>query len=322
MRRTALTSVAAAAAGSTSLTVVDVGTGWPAVATVHDGEGAIDIALHVGPVGLSQRDRDDVERRFQNPGSKRPVQSPGGLLPILLGVWQEAGQTVFVGLDGRSRLGRETRFSLFVPLQLLQAAASAGWAEQYSTSGEKLTAFLPPLLPEFVRTVQAGVEVDQRDVSNVVAAAGMLDGADPVAAERGRRTVSALVRDAIFSRDVRAAYDHQCAMCGLKFSLIVGAHIYPVAAPGSVDAVWNGLALCHHHHSLFDAHKIYVDPETAAIKLHPDLIAGREESDACRSLVDGTFAYLVMPLPAVQRPRQTMFEQRYAYFSQRYDWAD
>lgn len=321
VRRNVLAQDTAARVSGGALVIQRADTGWPSLARVTDASGRLDIALHVGPVGLSQRDRDNVERRFQNPGSNRPVLSPDGRLPVLLGVWENEGRTVFVGLDGTDRIGRPTRFSLFVPLSLLQAAATSGWEEQYSTSGERLTAFAPDLLPQFVRMLETGVDIEPSAVAAIVAASGMSEDADPAAVERGRRSVSTLVRDARFSRDVRAAYSGRCAMCGMRLSLVVGAHIHPVAAPGAPDTVWNGIALCQHHHTLFDAHKIYVDPVSRTIRLHPSLVAGRAESDANRVFVDGTFPTLAEPESRRDRPREGMFQSRYGFFGAQYDWA-
>jgi len=320
LRRSALVEVVASSAGSAVLHVRRAASGWPAEVDVLTENRVVPVALHVGPVGPSQRGRDAVERRFQNPGSGRPVIAPPGRLPILLGVWTEEGRTVFVALDGRSRVGRNTRFSLFVPLHLLRAAAASGWAEHFNTSDEKVIAFLPGLLPVYVQLLESRVEVDATDVSAIVAAAGMTDIEDP-AAERGRRTVSTLVRDAIFSRTVREAYGGQCAMCGLNYSLVVGAHIFPVAAPGAPDAAWNGVALCHNHHAIFDAHKLHVHPDTRAIAVHPELISGRSKSEACRDFVDRTFPILTAPASVAHQPRREMFVERYKFFSSKYEWA-
>jgi len=306
--------------GREVMVVDDAATGWPASVTVTTDAGPVRVALHVGPVGLSHRDRDDVERRFQNPGSDRPITVKPGELPILLGVWDERGTTVFVALDGRSRVGRETRFSLFAPLELLKAAAVVGWEEGFSTTGERIVAFLPALFPAYVQLLRSDVSIDPASVAIVVAAAGMLDeGGSP--AERGRRTVSALVRDAVFSRSVREAYGNRCAMCGLNFSLVVGAHIYPVAAVGAPDEVWNGIALCHNHHAVFDGHMIHVDPGSNRIALHPELEAGVKKSPACEQFVRGTFDQLAPPSRNEYLPRPEMFAKRYAFFPSKYEWA-
>ncbi len=61
-----------------------------------------------------------------------------------------------------------------------------------------------------------------------------------------------------FRQAVVQAYQHRCAVCGLKMSSpdsisweVQAAHIVPNGFLGR-DDVWNGLALCHLHHWSFD----------------------------------------------------------------------
>jgi putative restriction endonuclease len=86
--------------------------------------------------------------------------------------------------------------------------------------------------------------------------------AEPVliAAERSRRLVEAVQRDARFRRDVTAAYSFTCAITGLNTGsvprrratqLLDAAHIRPVGDRGP-DVVSNGLALTPTVHRLFD----------------------------------------------------------------------
>ena len=128
--------------GETAMRILHPAQAWPALASVRlpDGENH-PVALHVGSLGKSHRGRDNVERRFQNPGQGRPVQAPLGLLPLLVGLWDEQARPVLVGMDATRRLGEETRKSLFVPLKVLRAAQTAGWTEHVSASGERLIAF-------------------------------------------------------------------------------------------------------------------------------------------------------------------------------------
>src|SRR4051812_48094932 len=116
IRRDALALTLPALAGADVIRILDKATGWPAIAEVRTSKGAVPVAMYVGPIGLSQRGRDDVERRFQNPGSNRPIVTVPGRMPLLIGVWDEGGSTIFAGMETTVRLGRTTRHSLFVPL--------------------------------------------------------------------------------------------------------------------------------------------------------------------------------------------------------------
>ena len=59
--------------GPESFRVVDSQTGWPGRGVVNCSVGEKNVTIHIGPIGLSQRNRDDVERRFQNPGQRKPL---------------------------------------------------------------------------------------------------------------------------------------------------------------------------------------------------------------------------------------------------------
>jgi putative restriction endonuclease len=83
---------------------------------------------------------------------------------------------------------------------------------------------------------------------------------DTAIAERSRRVVEAIARDARFRRDVMAAYDYRCAVTGLTVGslpagratrLLDAAHIRPVGDRGP-DTVRNGLSLTPTVHRLFD----------------------------------------------------------------------
>jgi hypothetical protein len=305
--------------GREALELVSPGTGWPSHFRARSTSDWIPVAAYIGPIGHSQRGRDDVERRFQNPGKNRPIVEIPGELGLLLGLYEGDGTHLLVGMDVEKRLGRETRQSLFMPLHLLRSADAWGWAEHFSDAGEKLIAFHPRLLPIYIELRKSAVDVPSRHLEELLHAsgAGHVESA-PEALERAISSVSRLVRDAVFSRDVCAAYHGRCAMCGLDFSLIEGAHIYPVAAPGSEDEVWNGLALCRNHHAAFDSHILYVEPITGRVRLHPELI--RENTAGCKAFVTATFDVLAPPRIRSQRPRPEMFEKRYEFFKPKYSW--
>jgi hypothetical protein len=282
------------------------------------------VAAHLGPIGPSHRKRDSVERRFQNPGQGKPVQSPPKEIPLLLGLSEEiADKPVIVGMETEKRIGKMTRQSLFMPLHLIKAAAATGWAEHFGETGERLIAFTPSLLPAYVELCNTGTSIPEREIQAVLEASGVDGpGASEESVQRGMRLAMRLIRDATFSKDVRDSYGGLCAMCGLNFSLVAGAHIYPVSAPGSVDKIWNGLALCHNHHSAFDRHQIWVDPATYAVVLHDDINRHAQRNPACQAFVETTLREIQMPAAPAYNPRPQMFKQRYAFFDSKYSWVD
>ncbi len=124
---------------------------------------------------------------------------------------------------------------------------------------------------------------------------GQLCGDLPSVARRIRRT----------GEDMMAAYEDRCALCGLGIGLVEGAHILPVGAQGSPDAVWNGVALCRNHHRAFDTHRIYVDPDTLAVKQHRSILKIAQTDPAVRLFSEGTAASLRLPKAHADRPRPT-----------------
>jgi putative restriction endonuclease len=80
------------------------------------------------------------------------------------------------------------------------------------------------------------------------------------------RVASRPFRDAAFSEAVKSAYQHTCAVTGIKMingggrSEVQAAHIRPVAASGP-DSTRNGLALCGTVHWMFDRGLLSLDDD-------------------------------------------------------------
>lgn len=302
--------------------------GWPAWVTVGDDE-HIPVALHIGRVGLSHRDRDDVERRFQNPGVRRPVTRVPGYFSLLLGVWETdpylpVRAPILVLADAERRVGHMTRVSIFAGLVALREAQQRGWATYFSDTGERILCFQPGLLPVAAAVAIAQVEPDEKAIREALRASGYVSDDDPrehaPREERLRRAVTVLVREAHFRGSVLDAYGRECAMCGLGLSLVEGAHIYPASAPGSVDTVSNGLALCANHHRAFDRHQIAVIPDDMRIVFRPDVCERAAENDAARLFVDGTCDTLRPTVRGVGNADPNMLRRRYEYYSTDYAW--
>jgi hypothetical protein len=320
-----------------SLVVDDAADGWPALGRVALPNGDIPVALFAAPVGLSHRGRDDVERRFQNPAATaqqqtemgwtgRPLTVPPDRVPLLVGAWFEdelikVAHPALVLADARKREGLTTRHSMFVRVDALAECGAAGWSENVNTDGEVMPCFYPELLPAMAEAAAADVALPFDEVALAVEAAGVAAGVDESPIERGRRSVSSIVRDARFSRSVIEAYEGLCAMCGLDLGLVQGAHIYPASAPTSPDAVTNGLCLCSNHHAAFDRHLIWVDPITRVVKLSSEILEQAAVNASAGAFVAFTRDQLAEPAIVAARPDAAMFDARYSYFETRYDWA-
>lgn len=314
--------------GSDVLQLTDPQSGWPALGTLVVEGQPTDVSLFVAPLTLSHRQRDGVERRFQNPGQARPIVLDPGRRPLLLGVWEDddlldVPKPVLVSADPMRRAGHVTRFSIFVSLAALLGAVEKGWAEDVTDTGELMRCFLPPLLPISADADWSEVGIPWPVVQVAVEAAGLPEATPaelPTAVERARRAGTSLVRDARFSRRVTEAYGGLCAMCGLDLQLVEGAHILPASAPGSFDEPWNGLALCANHHTAFDRHLVGIRLDTREIVFHAAALAQVADSPPVRALVEGTYHTLAEPAHPSARPKAEMFERRYEYFAGLYAW--
>src|SRR3712207_3081262 len=87
-RRSDLAGRIAELVGDDILRITDAATGWPALGELLVGDEAIPVAAYVGPVTSGHRGRDEVERRFQNPGGGRPITTVRGREVLLLGLWE------------------------------------------------------------------------------------------------------------------------------------------------------------------------------------------------------------------------------------------
>ena len=304
--------------GSSIVTIVDKARGWPSRVLVKTSSGTQRIAFHIGPIGTHSR--ASYERRFQNlPDKSLPVAAPGGAFPILVGITIDP-VPVLVAVDGRSRLGKTERFSLLFHERVLREAATLGWSEYVSATGERFIGMNPQLFPVAVELLMSGVTPSIVGLVSAATASGLLTSPTPEAAERARKAASVLVRDAKFSQDVRNAYGAKCAMCGLGIELVEGAHILPVSAPGSTDDVWNGIALCRNHHRAFDTHRLHIDAATYRVRKHPSILAAAAGDAAVRRFIDQTLPILTLPPSAALRPRPAMLQARGHFFKQEYGW--
>jgi hypothetical protein len=314
--------------GDGLLHITDPVSGWPALGELQVDGALLPVSLFAGSVGLSHRDRDDIERRFQNPGQNRPIATLEGRYPLLLGLFEddpelEVPRPLLVQADPVRRIGRVTRFSVFVSVNALREASATGWSEEISTSSEIIRCFTPPLLPVSISAMQQEVVPSRNQMQAAISGSGLMDTSthdDRAAAERARRAGTSLVRDARFAKWVIAAYNGLCAMCGLGASLVQAAHIFPASAPGSQDEAWNGLALCPNHHLAFDRHLLAVHPDTGKVVFNPKFASQASFSVAETAFMAATFDYIAMPDDPHLRPRHDMFTHRYQHYPEYYSW--
>jgi hypothetical protein len=308
--------------GEPTARVIDPRDGWPGIIEVQLSRGPERFSAHVGQI--HSHARKHYEYRFQNPAKepRPPVTAFPGTQALLIGVWDGDGPPVLVAAEPEIRFGDTTRFSVLFPERLFREAQQFGWSEPYrNNKGNLHWSFLPSLLPTFIELYQAQAPVDPKQLQIAIVGAGLTEEADAASAARARRATTRLVRAAEFGRDVVVAYGARCAMCDLNLGLVVGAHILPVSAAHSVDRVWNGIALCENHHRAFDGHRIWVHPEGRQVKIHPNILRHAQANPRSQLFVDSTFGVLASPLQVADHPKTEMFNERYEYYEDEYDWA-
>jgi putative restriction endonuclease len=181
------------------------------------------------------------------------------------------------------------------------------------------------------RSVRALSESDFADITTngftkTFSLSGNIEAVDVSAPpdERVKRVTQALVtrivRDASFRSGVYDAYDHRCAITGLRIldetgnSEVQAAHIFAVA-DGGPDVVQNGLALSGTIHWLFDHYLISLTDD------HCLLIASGRVPPEVQALMikEGTKAYLPK-LPGLH-PHPKYLQKHRAKFKALHDLA-
>lgn len=122
--------------------------------------------------------------------------------------------------------------------------------------------------------------------------------------------LSRLSRDASFRQQVLFAYDHRCAVTRAQLRLVEAAHILPVGAPGSPDAVCNGIALAPTYHRAFDNGLIYLTED-----LHMKINPAKEAELHTLNLAGGIEGFkaplglIFLPPDRRQRPRPELIRK-------------
>ncbi|WP_083896668.1 HNH endonuclease [Microbacterium sp. B19] len=232
-----------------------------------------------------------------------PAPRAGEVL-IIVG-WSQKHR-VFVGWDPSIHDHRSSDSpSLQVREEVMRGAAQRGFAAATRTSGDIVVAFRPQLLATYCLNVRELHESHEL-ASEWTLAADASEPSAPDTEDQARSTVERRLRLAFrawdFSYRIRMAYRRRCAMCGLGLGLIEGAHIVPVAWPGSTDQTDNGLALCRNHHAAYDSGIISVSPEyEVQVSARSHALDHLDELD--RRWLDDLDGRLLRILPASDRER-------------------
>jgi hypothetical protein len=130
--------------------------GWPSSGILRVGDLEFSVRIYARIVTGSARN-NPLERRFQNPSPSSVISDDPDSHELLFGLWTEQGdeRATLVAFDAYRRAEKNTRFSMFMPLSLLEQAADTGFATHENNKGEMLYAFRPENIGRYI---QARVE--------------------------------------------------------------------------------------------------------------------------------------------------------------------
>lgn len=122
------------------------------------------------------------------------------------------------------------------------------------------------------------------------------------------------IHQPVFRVQVLTAYEHQCAICRLRYDeLLDAAHILPDGHPRGTPDVVNGLALCKIHHAAYDQNLIGVRPDLKVI-VRQDIQLDLDGPMLRHGLQEMNQVELVVPRSRADRPDPSRLEERYEEF--------
>lgn len=210
------------------------------------------------------------EYRIQMTSVVSPLALSEGDLTVLMGYWPE--QKVFGAFDILAHRSFTTGSpSIQISNTVLYGALQNGLAFGIKNNDEIVIGVRPDQFLTYVENnrllhqhghVKAQlVEEMEATASNPELDLETVETAAPTERLRILTEVNRAVRSGRFAISVLNAYGHRCAVTRIQLKLVEAAHILPVAAPGSVDSVSNGIALSPTIHKAYDSRLIYFDEE-------------------------------------------------------------
>jgi putative restriction endonuclease len=141
-----------------------------------------------------------------------------------------------------------------------------------------------------------------------------LQPGDATKREYAERITYERVHQRVFRALVLGAYDHTCAMCRLKYPLLLdAAHILRDGHPRGEPVVSNGISLCKIHHTAYDENFIGVRPDFV-IEVRPDVKKGRDGPMLTHGIQGMDGIRLQIPRSPILRPDRLRLEERYEEF--------
>jgi putative restriction endonuclease len=141
-----------------------------------------------------------------------------------------------------------------------------------------------------------------------------LQPGDTTQREYAERITRERMHQPVFRALVLRAYSHRCAMCRLKYPLLLdAAHILPDGHPRGEPVISNGLSLCKIHHAAYDENYLGVRPDFV-VEVRPDVKEGTDGPMLMHGIQEMDGTRLQVPGSAILRPDRLRLEERYEEF--------
>lgn len=234
---------------------------------IASGNGPVSLNIYAWTLTFGGRPSLANEYRIQMTSVKSPLERTPNGITILVGY--EPAHNLFAGFD----LDRHSTFtagspSVQIDVTVLQEAERNGLSFHRKSNDEVAIGIRPDMFVAYAMNASVlhryGREAQLfRLLSQAAHGSVPPRQISDLTRERQRvvTEVSRLTREAAFRQRVMFAYGNRCAVTRMQMRLVDAAHILPVGASGSTDAVHNGIALSPTYHRAFDAGLIYLDED-------------------------------------------------------------
>ncbi len=117
-----------------------------------------------------------------------------------------------------------------------------------------------------------------------------------------------------FRARVLAAYQERCAVCRLRYRVLLdAAHILSDKHPRGDPVVPNGLSMCKIHHAAFDQHILGIRPDTR-IEVRADILREKDGPMLLHGLQGFQGQRICLPRPDRLKPDRARLEERFEIF--------
>jgi putative restriction endonuclease len=202
------------------------------------------------------------------------------------------------------------------PIVLLVAAQTR---DDGNSDGTTYQAIFPVYVHRYTRRDRS-FEFDVNQAYAFDTAAGVAPNAPVYERRWSLGVVKRRLHHPLFSRDVLAAYEARCAVCGLDVAeLLDAAHIVPDRDEAGVAWVRNGMALCKNHHAAYDANLLGVSPGLT-VKVAPPLLPVALDRPAASDTISSLDGASLKALPRAEhlRPDPDLLAVRLSEFQRKW----